>query len=56
MRRCPRFGAGQPAVAALAELTERGLETAVVLHDGQAVGLIGPQDLHAVLRAAGAAR
>lgn len=47
----PQFGSGQSAAAALAELTERGLRTAVVLHDGHAVGLIGPADLRAVVTA-----
>ncbi len=45
----PQFGTGQSAAAALAELTERGLGTAVVLHDGHAVGLVGPAGLRAAL-------
>ncbi|MGK4578930.1 pyridoxal-phosphate dependent enzyme [Kitasatospora sp. HPMI-4] len=47
----PQFGTGQPAEKALAELTERGLETAVVLHDGHAIALVGAAELRACLPA-----
>ncbi|WP_035804668.1 pyridoxal-phosphate dependent enzyme [Kitasatospora mediocidica] len=46
----PQFGAGRPAEATLAELTERGLSSAVVLYDGYAVGLVGPAELRALLK------
>ncbi|MDH6131012.1 cystathionine beta-synthase [Kitasatospora sp. MAA4] len=45
----PQFGSGQGAEAVLAELAERGLGTAAVLHDGYAVGLVGPAELRALL-------
>ncbi|MFD9790018.1 pyridoxal-phosphate dependent enzyme [Streptomyces sp. NPDC059070] len=45
----PHFGAGESARSALAELAERGAETAVVVHDGHGVGLIGRAELHALL-------
>ncbi|WP_338932515.1 pyridoxal-phosphate dependent enzyme [Streptomyces netropsis] len=44
----PHFGYGEPAAAALAELTERGLDTAVVLRDGYAMALIDRAALRAV--------
>ncbi|MDH6109488.1 cystathionine beta-synthase [Kitasatospora sp. MAP12-15] len=46
----PQFGTGERAETALAELTERGCGTAVVLHDGYGVGLVGPAELRALLR------
>ncbi|WP_344639403.1 pyridoxal-phosphate dependent enzyme [Kitasatospora cystarginea] len=47
----PRFGTGEPAEAALAELTECGLEAAVVVYDGHAVGLVGAAELRQCLAA-----
>ncbi|MFI8943988.1 PLP-dependent cysteine synthase family protein [Streptomyces syringium] len=44
----PHFGYGEPAAAALAELTERGLDTAVVLRDGYAMALTDRAALRAV--------
>ncbi|MFF5126488.1 pyridoxal-phosphate dependent enzyme [Streptomyces syringium] len=44
----PHFGYGEPAAAALAELTERGLDTAVVLRDGYAMTLTDRAALRAV--------
>ncbi|MCX4744206.1 pyridoxal-phosphate dependent enzyme [Kitasatospora sp. NBC_01287] len=45
----PRFGTGEPAGAALAELAEQGGRTAVVVHDGHGVGLIGTAELRALV-------
>ncbi|MDH6120358.1 cystathionine beta-synthase [Kitasatospora sp. GAS204A] len=45
----PRFGTGERADAALAELTAAGCDTAVVVHDGHGVGLIGAAELKALL-------
>ncbi|MDH6125847.1 pyridoxal-phosphate dependent enzyme [Kitasatospora sp. GP82] len=45
----PQFGSGEPAEAALAELADSGVDTAVVLHDGHAVALICSAELRACL-------
>ncbi|MFF7633568.1 pyridoxal-phosphate dependent enzyme [Kitasatospora sp. NPDC008050] len=47
----PLFGTGENAATVLAELTERGAGTAVVVHDGHGVGLVGPAELRALLGA-----
>lgn len=45
----PRFGTGEAAAQALAELTASGFDTAVVVHDGHGVGLLGSAELRALL-------
>ncbi|MFB7669217.1 pyridoxal-phosphate dependent enzyme [Kitasatospora sp. NPDC056138] len=47
----PQFGSGEPAEAALAELTGRDPDTAVVVHDGHAIALIGSAELRDCLSA-----